>query len=122
MNRYPYFVVQRRVGRIQCPLQYRRTAIEKQFRSGRIGGCRVEEETHYTAQDTQQAVLRAQRDSLEVFVYVVERPNSPRVPVFNCHGRVWTIRGRHIPINEIDEKLQWPKSSLSTETSGKSSS
>lgn len=117
--RYPYFIVQKRTGRLPCPPEYRHTPIERQFKSGRIGGCKVEETTYHTAREVQQAENRERIGGAEVLVYVVLRPNSPRLRVYNVHGRIWTIEGRHIPFEEIDEELKWPRSSESTETSDK---
>lgn len=121
--KYPYFIVQRLTGKLPCPPEYRHTSIERQFKSGRIGGSNLKETICHTAEETQRAVLEARRNSAEVRVYVVLRPNNPRNAVYNCHGRVWTIAGypHHIQMNQIDEELKWPKSS-STETGEQSTS
>jgi len=102
---YPYFVVQRRVGRLECPPQYRHTSIERQFKSGRIGGTRALEAIYHTAIETHRAVIAGQRGSSNINVFVVLRPNSPRQAVHNCHTLVWTISGRHITLNEVDNEL-----------------
>jgi hypothetical protein len=120
--KYPYFIVQKRTGRLPCPTEYRHTPIERQFKSGRIGGSKVTEDVYHIALEVQQAENRERRDGAEVFVYVVLRPNSHRLRVHNPHGRVWTIDGRHIPFDKVDEEFQWPKSSELTETNDKSTS
>jgi|19_taG_2_1085344.scaffolds.fasta_scaffold05887_4 hypothetical protein len=115
---YPYFIVQKRTGRLPCPPEYKHTPIERQFKSGRIGGTNVNETTYHTALEVQQAENRERTGGAEVLVYVVLRPNSPRLRVYNVHGRVWTIEGRrHISFEQIDEELRWPKSSESHRSS-----
>ena len=101
---YPYFVVQRQVGRLECPPQYRHTPIERQFKSGRIGGTRALERIYHTAIETHRAVVN-DRGGSNIHVFVVLRPHSPRQPVHNCETLVWTISGRHITLNEVDNEL-----------------
>jgi hypothetical protein len=80
--------------------------MERQFRSGRIGGTRTSETTHHTAIEVSNQVFRDERGGAEVLVYVVLRMNSPRVAVHNAHGQVWTIQNRHIHMNQVDEILK----------------
>lgn len=74
---YPYYVVVVRSGRLAdfCPPQYRHTPIEKQFKSGRIGGTKT---TEYKVTDKEEAKRIALRAEGEVDVYTVPRMGAPR--------------------------------------------
>lgn len=79
---YPYFEVQRWVGRLPTPPQFRRTSIALQFESGRIGGRKPADRQRF--EDTEEGrrslrdwVRRHQGEALDL-VYVVH-PNRNRV-------------------------------------------
>lgn len=87
---YPYWLVITRKGKLQAPLEYRGTSVEREFTSGRIGGLSVKEDRYITPRDALHAYFAAKRCNEHPDVYVVEARNEPR------------------------RRLQYPEQSLST--------
>ena len=81
-TQYPYWIVQSRIGRLPCPIQYKHTPVEKIFKSGKIGGTRTEEKRCFTPQATQQFAAKEERNGKTVEVLFIQAPNQYRQP---CH-------------------------------------
>lgn len=79
---YPKYVAEVWGGRLQAPLQYRGTGVEKMFQQGKVGGRKIVESKEFP--DTEQgrrdlqAFLRRQRDAE---VYRLRSPRHSRQPL-----------------------------------------
>jgi hypothetical protein len=82
LTRYPYWLVQTRVGRLaghlHCFPQYRGTPIERQIKSGHIGGSTIVEQRTCDPRQALQWLQREKSRGKDVEVYVVEGFNRPR--------------------------------------------
>lgn len=87
--KYPYYIVQSWSGRLPSPPQYRHTPIENMFKTGRIGGSKMREQTFVTPQEAQRAAFQAQRESHRVEILVVPSPNHCRVMCRNWRQPNW---------------------------------
>ncbi len=81
-RQYPYFIVKTAVGRLAAPIQYKHTPIAKMFKSGKIGGRKVEETVFYDEDEARTRAITERRFGKEVEVFKIERPNMFRRKIF----------------------------------------
>jgi hypothetical protein len=75
---YPYWIIITSEGVLPCPVQYKHTLIERQFKSGRLGGKKTTEQTAHSKAEALQFYQRAKQQDKSPEVYIVESNKHAR--------------------------------------------
>ena len=86
---YPYYVAVIRSGRLETPLQYRHTPIDRMFKTGKIGGTKNREISSEDPMEIQVRALAEERSGKTVEIYYVANPNRPRRACPSWRDRKW---------------------------------